>query len=692
MSLENITPINNLPNNTNHDDSNHLLPNDLTMHQEELQTIPLSSSSQSPSSTTKVGHKKTITRRQTSIKDILLAEKKLLERSSDPTPSFSLTNNKNLISLDFNNIQQLYLKLNTNEPLSVIFLPDYQPSSSTSTFQQNNVNVSSSFSEFDVIDLNSKKQTITTDNNSLYKLIPDNVPYTHPIFLSGIDKLRRVIEKEFKTMGPHSQIIRDAILWRRTLDNPEYKNLGNILRRIFCVIRFGGLMYRQNEKSDYCNAKWNMWYKTNYPIASVLSHGSRVIIQLEKMNGENSGDHLMDEHSFWKWLITGKPDGDVSKYISTKTSGNEARIEGKIIFRRLGATHALDYLKDEDLSLLIHQQEDIKYDYSMSSSMMSMSNTATTNSSMGGSLNSNLGIITRESDDFVFVEKEGSSSLSSSSNSIYTHLQLLENQEKDNSSVITDNVTNNNEENLPESPRNSISRQRSSRTRKPSSVRPLPTTNNIGSFSTNTLNRAVVMEPNNNSNNNNTVSPKIIDTSKYSLKLPFGKKKLIHETKTFGITLRDTKIFRTDNSILKHHRHWGMNLPIGGAENTSLSGKKIECNGEHGHLYIYYQSPKEGRYGGLLIGVEGSEFSKFDQGGGYHGLSAKSPLFSPTFGYKWRAKSKNGKIAPDLSSISGPDKYNSLFVDLTSGWRFLIDKYEKEWNDDFVMKTSLPPN
>lgn len=43
-----------------------------------------------------------------------------------------------------------------------------------------------------------------------------------------------------------------------------------------------------------------------------------------------------------------------------------------------------------------------------------------------------------------------------------------------------------------------------------------------------------------------------------------------------------------------------MNLPLGGAENRSLTGKKIEANGEHGHMYIYYQSPKKGRFGGLL--------------------------------------------------------------------------------------------
>ena len=85
--------------------------------------------------------------------------------------------------------------------------------------------------------------------------------------------------------------------------------------------------------------------------------------------------------------------------------------------------------------------------------------------------------------------------------------------------------------------------------------------------------------------------------------------------------------------------------------------------------------------------MEGSEYSKYDQSGGYHSLSAKSPHFSPTFGYKWRGKDGHN----DLSSAASPDKYNSLLVDLTGGWKFLIEKFENEWKDDFVSLTSLTP-
>jgi hypothetical protein len=62
--------------------------------------------------------------------------------------------------------------------------------------------------------------------------------------------------------------------------------------------------------------------------------------------------------------------------------------------------------------------------------------------------------------------------------------------------------------------------------------------------------------------------------------------------------------------VLEHHRHWGMNIPLGGHGRESLLGETISANGEHGHVYFYYMSGAEGRNGGVLIGVEGSEYGK----------------------------------------------------------------------------------
>lgn len=48
--------------------------------------------------------------------------------------------------------------------------------------------------------------------------------------------------------------------------------------------------------------------------------------------------------------------------------------------------------------------------------------------------------------------------------------------------------------------------------------------------------------------------PKRIIDEKYNFSLPMGKKKVLHETKTIGITFRDTKLFGTTGGFLKHHR------------------------------------------------------------------------------------------------------------------------------------------
>ncbi len=387
--------------------------------------------------------------------------------------------------------------------------------------------------------------------------------YQSQEFLDHLNMVTIQVAEEFKTKGPIAQFKRDAKLWKLTLEEPEVPALGSVLRRVFTILRYGGFMYRTHEKLPHnhdpnsCDpTEWKWWHESGIPIASAMSHGSRVIIQLPKKQSPRHEEHdegvddyfdpqdSVDEHchAFWKWLLTGNPKGDVSKMISTATNGNEARRTNRIMFKRLGATHALQYQQHEQV---------------------------------------------------------------------------------------------------------------------------------------------VITPP-------NTPKKKVPGNGQYG-DLPGGRRKVLLETKTVGITFRDTKVFRGDEHVLKHHRHWGMNVPVGGAGYHSLTGKLIECNGEHGHMYIYYMSPKYSRYGGLMIGVEGSEYGKHDQGGGYHGLSARSPLFSPTFGYKWRGKDKHGdeNKKPDLGEL-GPTKYNGMLVDLTgSGWTFLMEK-EQEWKNEYVTETSCP--
>lgn len=97
---------------------------------------------------------------------------------------------------------------------------------------------------------------------------------------------------------------------------------------------------------------------------------------------------------------------------------------------------------------------------------------------------------------------------------------------------------------------------------------------------------------------------------------------------------------------------------MGGNGQTSCTGKIIQANGEHGHLYIYYQSSKTERYGGIMIGLEGSEYQKYDNLGGYHSFKAESSDYSPTLGYKWFNK-KHGEKSLN-KYVNGPGMIDSF--------------------------------
>jgi hypothetical protein len=124
------------------------------------------------------------------------------------------------------------------------------------------------------------------------------------------------------------------------------------LKRIFTVLRYGGLLYKNDKKSEEYN--WVFfkliiqWHDFGIPIASALSHGKqyltykggRILIQLNKLDEKHSLDSDRD-HSFWNWLITGNREGDIEKYLSVEISGDEADKQGKLIYKRLAASHAI---------------------------------------------------------------------------------------------------------------------------------------------------------------------------------------------------------------------------------------------------------------------------------------------------------------------------------------------------------------
>ncbi|KAL0485493.1 arsA2 [Acrasis kona] len=164
------------------------------------------------------------------------------------------------------------------------------------------------------------------------------------------------------------------------------------------------------------------------------------------------------------------------------------------------------------------------------------------------------------------------------------------------------------------------------------------------------------------------------------------RKRVYEVKKKIGLSLRDTKIGGSKKRKYNKHKHWGLNLAIGGAGNESFGIKmeSVSSNGSNGHMYFHYLAPTTERYGALMIGVEGSEFRKTAQSGNAHSIKGTSNRLSATLGFKW---SEIKALGSDGMGGGVPDKIDSLFIDLTPGWTYLMEK-ESEWSDEFVNETS----
>jgi len=83
----------------------------------------------------------------------------------------------------------------------------------------------------------------------------------------------------------------DVAMWYGTLLTAK-GNLKKFLIRMFSVIYYGGLMFRSKDGT------WKLWLETGTPLASTLSHGGRILIQLPtaKVKGASK---------FWDWMLSG---------------------------------------------------------------------------------------------------------------------------------------------------------------------------------------------------------------------------------------------------------------------------------------------------------------------------------------------------------------------------------------------------
>ncbi len=141
--------------------------------------------------------------------------------------------------------------------------------------------------------------------------------------------------------------------------------------------------------------------------------------------------------------------------------------------------------------------------------------------------------------------------------------------------------------------------------------------------------------------------------------------KYLKEVKGKGQALAPRNVelrwFGMGGVVAAHHRHWGIDLALGGQGSARMTGiGNVDGNGSDGHMYLYYMAPKTNRYGGILIGVEGSRAGEYDQFGHKHTWTASSSDVSPTGGLKWRLLGR------------GPvDAEDDLFIDLTRPGRWV---------------------
>ena len=128
------------------------------------------------------------------------------------------------------------------------------------------------------------------------------------------------VEEQFK---------RDIMMWKSFLEHPGDPAAGEIVKKIFTVLRWGGLLFRTENTSA---ARWQWWADMGWPLASVLSHGGRAMFQLSKGNlSDKPSYHPPTQHDnqFWDWL----------------TDGNSGRTAAGL--KRRYATHGISLLDQE---------------------------------------------------------------------------------------------------------------------------------------------------------------------------------------------------------------------------------------------------------------------------------------------------------------------------------------------------------
>ena len=111
-------------------------------------------------------------------------------------------------------------------------------------------------------------------NHGMWETLPSKLKGRTQLYLAGLD--------------PHAQFKRDVALWYGAIYKPGATWKAGMLKRLFSVLYWGGLMVKRGNT-------WSSYYRQRIPICTAISHTARVLIQLP----ERADD-------FWSWLWAGE--------------------------------------------------------------------------------------------------------------------------------------------------------------------------------------------------------------------------------------------------------------------------------------------------------------------------------------------------------------------------------------------------
>ena len=97
------------------------------------------------------------------------------------------------------------------------------------------------------------------------------------------------VKNKLENRSSAKQFEVDTAMWHGAIHHPGSQWKGEFLKRLFCVLAYGGLVIKRDTDT------WVPWadWKGGAPICAAISHGARVLITLPETD---------TNEAFWNWL------------------------------------------------------------------------------------------------------------------------------------------------------------------------------------------------------------------------------------------------------------------------------------------------------------------------------------------------------------------------------------------------------